>query len=230
MTSAGRARIDLMRRISFLLAPLWRRGKDCREHHELTISRATTGTCCSTRMEIHGESTGEPRSSDARLTAVEWQDRLSEGGRSKRLRSRHSWSGRAVWQQPRQRLGHRLDQACVLLAGEVVSGEQAECCAERRAFGLVSQLTVLRFPAHQRDRALREAEEPTAELLPTRTEVVLLDLRKGHALRRVVCVEAPTFMPVPTPRGALDTIRIEHAKIGGEAIEFVLTGTLASHR
>ena len=111
----------------------------------------------------------------------------------------------------------------------MVFREQAECCAERRAFGLVSQLTVLRFPAHERDRALREAEEPTAELLPTRTEVVLLDLRQRRALGGVVCVEAPTFMPVPTPRGALDTIRIEHAKIGGEAIEFALGGTLPHH-
>ena len=165
-----------------------------------------------------------------RVAAVEPpDDRRLRCGRSKPPRSWHSRSGRAVWEQPRQSLGHRLDQAGVLLAGEVILREQPERRAERRAFGFVSLLTVLRLPADQCAGALGQPEQRATEFLPAGTEIVLLDLCERGALSGVVRVEAATFMPIPTPGGTFDPIGVKDTKIGGEAIELALGGTLPHH-
>jgi len=76
-------------------------------------------------VECRGLLVYEQQSSDARLTTIERQD---EGHRA----LRHSRRGRAVWEQPGKRLGHRLNQARVLLAREVLLREEPERRAERR--------------------------------------------------------------------------------------------------
>ena len=58
---------------------------------------------------------------------------------------------------------------------------------------------------------------------------MLLDLCERGALSGVVRVEAATFMPIPTPGGTFDPIGVKDTKIGGEAIELALGGTLPHH-
>ena len=108
------------------------------------------------------------------------------------------------------------------------SREEPEGRAKSRTFGFVSELTVLRLPVDQRAGGLGQAEQRATELIPARTEIVLLDLRERRALGRVIRIEAAALMPIPAPRRTLDPVRVEYAKIGGEAIELLLIGTVAS--
>jgi hypothetical protein len=98
---------------------------------------------------------------------------------------RRSGGRRPIWQEPRKSLGHRLDQDGVLLASEVLAGEESEGRAECGAFGRVPELTVPCFPVHQRAGGFGQAEQRPAEILPTRTEIVLFDLGQSDALRGV---------------------------------------------
>jgi hypothetical protein len=85
------------------------------------------------------------------------------------------------------------------------------------------------FPVHQSARGLGQTEQEAAEFFPARAEVVLLDQGERGTLGTVIRVEAATLMLVPTPSRTLDPVYVEHSKIGGEAIEIALGGTLALH-
>src|SRR5947207_14295089 len=134
--------------------------------------------------------------------------------------------GRPVWQQPRQSLGHRLDEAGVLLAGEVLPRKEPEGGPERGVLGLVSELTVPRLPVDEGTRRLSQPEELLTELIPANTEILFLDLRERGALGVVIRVEAARLVPVPAPGRALDTVDVEHAKVVRKPVWLAAAWTL----
>ena len=139
-----------------------------------------------------------------------------------------SRSGCAVGQEPRESLGHRLDECGVLLSRNVISCEESQRGAESRGLGLVSKLTVARLPAHERAGGLGQAEQLLTIFVPAITEIMLLDLGKSGALGMVIRVEPPRLVPVPTPRRTFDPVDVEHAKVVGEPIELGAARTCAS--
>ena len=130
-----------------------------------------------------------------------------------------------VREQPRQSLGHRLNEARVLLTGEVLSREEPEGGAERGVLSLVSELAMARLPVDQSARGLGEPEEHSTELIPANAELLFLDLGERGALGLVIRVEAARLVPIPTPRRTLDPVDVEHSEIVGETIEFRATRT-----
>src|SRR5206468_2514262 len=95
---------------------------------------------------------------------------------------RLSRRGRVVREQPRQSLGHRLNEARVLLTGEVLSREEPEGGPERGVLSLVPELAMARLPVDQSARGLGEPEEHSTELIPANAELLFLDLGERGAL------------------------------------------------
>ena len=138
-----------------------------------------------------------------------------------------------VREQPRQSLGHRLNEARVLLTGEVLSREEPEGGPERGVLSLVPELAMARLPVDQSARGLGEPEKHSTELIPADAELLFLDLGKRGALGVVIGIEAARLVPIPTPRRTLDPVDVEDSKIAGETIEFRSTrptGLLRVHQ
>src|SRR6266550_2324556 len=75
--------------------------------------------------------------------------------------------------KPGQGFGHGAQKRRLLLFCDQVAGDEAEGRRERRPFRLVANITVLRFPGHERLAGLGKAEERAPHQVPRGTAISL---------------------------------------------------------